>query len=261
MMRLARLVIALMLAPQFTSPVAAEEIVLGLSHNFVPITSAFDGAEILVFGALTSDEGEPLGNEENVHLAVTVAGPPEDVVVRRKTQQAGMWINTHAYPVANVPSFFATAETTPSESSSAGSTPHLPAISVAAKIRHLRPAHDADAEAYLDALHRIGANSGRFNDHQQALHLIDKRLFEARFKLPADVVTGSYKVSAYALRAGKVIARRTATITVDRVGFSRMLRGLAIDHGLAYGLITLAFALMAGWLSMMVSYLMRLVRI
>ena len=70
-----------------TRPAAAEEsVVLGLSRDKVSITTRFDGSEILIFGAVKRETPIPA---EPLDVIVTVAGPSESVVVRRKARRLG----------------------------------------------------------------------------------------------------------------------------------------------------------------------------
>jgi len=81
-------------------PVQAEEIVLGLSQDEVAITATFEGSEILVFGAIKRDAPTPDGSQG---LIVTVAGPDDAVIVRRKDRRFGIWLVRTSWTVAALP--------------------------------------------------------------------------------------------------------------------------------------------------------------
>ncbi len=83
----------------------AQQVIADLSRHLVAITTGFAGAEVLLFGAVDG-EGE---------VIVTVRGPEGDVVVRRKSQVNGMWINTQSVRFGAVPGYYAMAATKPIE--------------------------------------------------------------------------------------------------------------------------------------------------
>jgi uncharacterized protein (TIGR02186 family) len=90
---------------------AAEEIVLGLSQAEVSITTNFDGSEILVYGAVKRTQEIPEGPP--LEVVITVAGPSEPVIVRRKEKRFGIWINTDAVEVDRAPSYYAVVTSGP----------------------------------------------------------------------------------------------------------------------------------------------------
>ncbi len=49
-----------------------------------------------------------------------------------------------------------------------------------------------------------------------------------------------------------MIARTTSAFEIVKVGFERFVASSAHDHGVSYGLVTAAMALMTGWLASIV---------
>ena len=86
-------------------PAKAEEIVLGLSRDEVAITATFEGSDILVFGAIRREA--PIPTDSKLGVIVTIAGPDEPVMVRRKDRRVGIWVNTEGVEVDAAPSFYA----------------------------------------------------------------------------------------------------------------------------------------------------------
>ncbi|HBQ36185.1 MAG TPA: hypothetical protein DD729_05010, partial [Rhodobacteraceae bacterium] len=72
-------------------PVKAEQIVADLSQSKVGISATFDGSEILIFGAIS--RSAPMPNDGPMQVIVTVSGPSEPVMVRRKDKKFGIWVN------------------------------------------------------------------------------------------------------------------------------------------------------------------------
>ena len=74
-------------------------------------------------------------------------------------------------------------------------------------------------------------------------------LFRARLQLPANVPTGQYLASAYCLVDGKVQSAQTVPLFVEKIGIEADIFDFAHNFSLAYGLIAVLLALMAGWLA------------
>jgi uncharacterized protein (TIGR02186 family) len=72
-------------------------------------------------------------------------------------------------------------------------------------------------------------------------------LFRADFNLPANLIEGDYTARIFLLRDGRVIDKTNAPIRVRRIGLERWLYMLSRDAPAAYGLLSLALAVFAGW--------------
>ena len=86
------------------SSLQAKDLVVDLSAPIVRITTGFSGTELLLFVAKRG-AGD---------VIVVVRGPLEDLVVRRKSRVAGIWVNRAAIAFTDVPSYYAVASTRPS---------------------------------------------------------------------------------------------------------------------------------------------------
>ena len=104
--RLLRLMMALGLAmlPAGAAP-QAQSLVADLSHHLIAITTGFVGIQVVAFGVAESGRD----------VIVTVQGPREELVVRRKSRVAGVWINRDRLAFALVPAYYAVASTGPLE--------------------------------------------------------------------------------------------------------------------------------------------------
>ena len=100
-----RLIITLwlaMLVPGAAEP-RAQALVADLSHHLIAITTAFVGTNVVLFGV--ADGGGD--------IIVTVQGPRQDQVVRRKSRIAGIWVNWGSLAFRRVPGYYAVASTGP----------------------------------------------------------------------------------------------------------------------------------------------------
>ena len=99
------LAVAAVLAVALPERARAEALVVDLSNHLVAITTGFTGTNVLLFGAVQS-EGD---------VIVTVKGPDQDMVVRRKERKVGIWVNSESATFRNVPAYYASASNRPME--------------------------------------------------------------------------------------------------------------------------------------------------
>lgn len=243
--------IAICLAPM---ALAAEEIVLGLSDDEVAISATFEGKEILIFGAIKR-QGAPQ-DDGDLGVIVTIAGPDTPVVVRRKDRRFGIWVNVEAVDVIAAPAFYAIATNGPLDQVLAEVEDAARSISLPRAIRGVRSADDS-AEEFVDALIRIRRSDQAYQILEGGVQVDEETLFRTAISLPAALTEGDYRAEIYLTRAGRIVDAYTTEIPVEKIGLERWLYRLAHDKPFAYGIMSLAIAIFAGWLA---SAVFRLVR-
>ncbi|MDW3117722.1 TIGR02186 family protein [Roseovarius pacificus] len=226
-------------------PLRAEDIVLGLSSDRVRITATFEGSEILVFGAIKREAPIP---EEPLDVVVAIAGPSKPLVVRRKERVLGIWANTDAVGIDSAPSFYAVATTGPLRQVLSNVEDLRHKVSIGRAIRSVgAPGNVADAQAFTDALIRIRRNNGAYQMLEGEVVLDEQTLFRTEIGLPANLTEGEYQTRIFLTRGGNVISQFETVIDVRKVGLERWLYTLSRQQPLAYGLLSLAIAIAAGW--------------
>lgn len=237
-----RLLFALLMLP---SLLMAEEVVLGLSSDKVAITTSFDGSEILIFGAVKREEPiaqPPLG------VVITVAGPSEPVVVRRKDRRLGIWVNTDSVEVDSAPSFYAVATTGPMNDVLSETDDLRDHISIRRAIRSVGSAEQvADTDAFTEAIIRIREENDLYQLLEGQVVLDQQTLFRTSIEMPADLTEGDYATRIFLTRNGEIISRYETTIEVRKVGLERFLYNMSRQQPVWYGLMSLAIAIAAGW--------------
>ncbi len=225
---------------------AQETIVSGLSQNRVSITADFDGSEILIYGAVKRDTPAPEGGP--LEVIVTVEGPSTPVTVRRKARVAGIWVNTDAVVVDSAPSFYAVASTGPLRHILSDTENLRHAITIERVIRAVGITAEAEQSGeFLLALLRVRSNEDRYRLLEGRVELTEDTLFRADVVLPANLTEGEYKVRLFLLRDKRVIASQERLIGVRKEGLERFIFNLAQEQPLAYGLLSLLMAAVAGW--------------
>jgi uncharacterized protein (TIGR02186 family) len=225
---------------------AQESIVTGLSQNRVQITTNFDGSDILIYGAVKRDSPPPEG--ARLEVIVTVEGPSQPLVLRRKEKVAGIWINRSSVMIDSAPSFYAVTTTGPLAQILSNTEDLRYRISLPQAIRAVGISDEAaNAPDFVEALQRIRRDENRYRMATGRVQLLQETLFRADVDLPANLSDGSYKVRLFILRGGKVLDHQDRYIAVRKAGMERDLFNLAHEQPFIYGMISLLLAAFAGW--------------
>ncbi|MBT6508212.1 MAG: TIGR02186 family protein [Marinovum sp.] len=228
-----------------TAPIAAEEVVLGMSHDEVAITATFDGSEILVFGAI---KRETKISPVPLQVIVAVSGPSKPLLVRRKERKFGIWVNTDTVEVDSAPSFYAIATSAPWDQAVSDTEDLRHKISINRAIRSVgAPMHIENAQSFSDAVMRIRKKSGLYQLRENTVAVDQQTLFRTSIEMPANLTEGNYKTRIFLTRNGQVVSDFETDIDVRKVGLERFLFALSRENPLAYGLMSLAIAIFAGW--------------
>ena len=229
---------ALVAAAAFAAGAHAQQVIADLSRHLVAITTGFAGAEVLLFGAVDG-EGD---------VIVTVRGPEGDIVVRRKSQVNGMWINTQSVTFGAVPGYYAVASTKPIEEII--TPPVAEREQIGAERLRFDPERNIPPDTvalFRRALLRNMERDGLFQPRTSTIRFLGQRLFRADIVFPANVPTGLYTVNVYLVKGGQVVSAATTPLSVSKIGLSAEIFDFAQNRGFSYGLIAVAFAGFAGW--------------
>ena len=221
----------------------ADYLIADLSDHRIAITSGFTGAEVLLFGT-RDGQGD---------VVVILRGPAEALVVRRKARTAGLWLNRDEVVFADAPGYYAVAASRP-----------LADIAPKALFRdlgigfanlNLSAAYSGtltDPDPFRDALLRNMTRLGLYSADPATVIFVGGQLFRTTFNFPANVPTGLYHADIYLISLGVVVSRRTTALQISKSGFEAAMFQFARFQPLAYGLVAVAVALMAGWIAGMV---------
>lgn len=225
-------------------PVAAEEVVAGLSQSRIAITTDFDGSEILIFGAVKREGA--IVDEPPLEVVIAVAGPSVPLTVRRKEKRFGIWVNIDAIEVDAAPSFYAIATSAPWHEVIRDIEDLRHHISIRRAIRSVG-ATIPGSEDFTDALVRIREKNGLYQTNIGEVNVSEQTLFSTSVRLPANLTEGEYHARFFLTRGGRVVDTHDTVIAVQKVGLERFLFRLSRDKPLYYGLMSLAIAIFAGW--------------
>ncbi|HQU66950.1 MAG TPA: TIGR02186 family protein [Albidovulum sp.] len=227
-------------------PGVTEEVVAGLSQNSISITANFDGSDLLIYGAVKREE--PIPQNSLLDVIITVEGPSEPVVVRRKSRSMGIWINTSGVEIDRAPSFYAVATSRPLADILSQTEDLRRRISTRQMIRSVgAPTEITDSAAFTEALIRLRERDALYVLKENTVELKADTLFSTDFDLPADLIEGDYRTRIFLLRDKKLVASEETSIDVRKVGLERWLFDLSRQQPVIYGLLAIVLALVAGW--------------
>lgn len=242
MIRIAATLVAML----FAFIASAEEVVLGMSKDTVSINTSFDGSEILIFGAVKRESA--IQYDPRLQVIITVSGPSEPIMVRRKEKRFGIWVNTDAVEVDSAPSFYAVSTSTALNLSLSDTEDLRHTVSIPRAIRSVgAPDTISDATSFTEALIRIKTASDQYQLNEGTVSVDDQTLFRTAIRLPAALTEGDYQTRIFLTRGGEVVSKYETSIYVRKVGLERWLYRLSRDSALIYGLMSLAIAIAAGW--------------
>jgi uncharacterized protein (TIGR02186 family) len=241
---LTRVLLCLALATALPSGDAprAQSLVADLSHHLIAITTAFVGTTVVLFGVA----------EKSGNIAVTVQGPREDVVVRRKSRVAGIWVNRENLAFRSVPVYYAVASTGPLEQIARPEV--LEQLEIGTGSLDLEPIDATGFElseiaSFKDALVRRKQQQGLYSREPAPINFIGDKLFRTTLVFPANVPPGIYQVQVFDLQGGFAADAQRSTLVVSKVGLEADIFDFAQHRAWLYGLTAIAMAVLSGWLA------------
>lgn len=268
-----------------------ESFEIGLSTSTISITSDFNGARLVVFGALDNADARLL-RQQRYDIVVVLIGPRRPVVVREKERTFGIWINRGSETFESVPGSYALAATRPLADIARkelrerlslgisdlqlGSVPPpgpsgqpavdqprdkgAPQANVSLAERRALAAGkpvvsmqgEASVGAYAEALKRIREAKGLYNQRVGSVQFVSPTLFRADLQLPADLPTGTHTARAYLFRSGVFIRETSEPLYVRKSGFESYIDDIATRYGILYGIGAVLLAIFTGWFGRLV---------
>jgi len=234
-------------------PGAKESVQADVSARNVAVTSSFNGIEIVIFGAVDNSQ-QPSAESGYYDIVIVVEGVPSRQVVRRKSNVAGLWLNTSSATFDLVPSYYAIASTRPIDEIA----PEEFRASHGMGFQHLRfpPAFgqaqalsSEDVKEFREAIIHLKEKQGLYVQDQYGVAFIGRSLFRSTIELPANVTVGPFDTRVYLFRDDQLLSQFSVRLTLEREGVERYLHAFAFQHPMFYGLATVTIAVAAGLLA------------
>lgn len=215
------------------------ELVVDLAEDHVDITTGFNGARLVIFGV----------REQDGEIAVVIRGPERDMVVRRKDNVMGAWLNSRSMRFRRVPLYYDYAGSRPEGQLAAADV--LKRNGIGLDALRFDPDTEREKPEYIqnfqEALVRDKQAHGLYPLKEKEVHFLSNKLFRATFYLPPNVPTGEYQVQSFLIKDGEIKEKRTTKLRVAQVGFGARVFKFAHTRSLSYGILCVLIAAMAGW--------------
>src|SRR3954469_4698140 len=246
--------ISLLAATAPVTPVHAERLIVSVSNHRVTVTPNYSGEELVLFGSVEKDANTP--PNRSYDLVVTISGPRVDMVTRRKERKFGIWINTDSRQFLQVPAYLAIFSNRPIDAIASPEVQRRQQLGINNVVLTQRVGPDyaavVPADPFRPAFVRLRAQHGLYRESSSAITFLTPTLFRSGIPLPAEVPIGTYNIDIKLFSEGQLATRTETAFEIVKVGFEQFVATSARQNGFAYGLATMAMALMTGWMASIV---------
>ena len=219
---------------------AQNQIVADLSQENVKISTDFQGAKILLFGAYDGKKGDD--------IIVIVTGPKGLVTVQKKEKILGVWVNTKKVNYINTPKYLSISSNRKIEDILNQKTQKISEIGLNnLKIRVQPGIRVINEQQWRQALTRNMLKSNLWSINENSVTLNKDALFRSFLKLPSNVITGQFEVKILHYRNSKLVSQQINSINVSKSGISAEIYNIAQNYSTLYGIFAVFLAVLVGW--------------
>ena len=212
-----------------------------LSENNIEIKTDFVGKEIIIFGILN----------DNQETLITIKGPERHAKIQKKERILGFWFNTKQITYSKIPTIFFIAASASIEDILPTSTLIKEELSfnylLENKVSQRNFISDTSLDSWKNNFVRIKKNENLFKEYK--IEKIDNKLFQTRVFFPSDSLPGEYLVNVYQIKNNVILDMKEKTIILAKSGIGSKIYDFAHKNSAAYGLFTIIFAILSGFLA------------
>lgn len=237
------------------TPAAAERLIVSVSRHQVRVNSSFDGTQIVLFGSVERD-AQTVPRRGPYDIVVTVTGPKETAVTRRKERVLGIWVNVASRTFVNAPTYLQVLGSRPFDQIAPADRLRRWAIGIdnVQLPQQVGPdiADTVPNDPFRQNFVRLKTEHGMYGQWPNGVTLLTPNLLRADIPIPAEAPFGNYDVDVKLLADGALLTRTNSAFEVVKVGFEQFVASSARDYGLLYGLATAIMAMLTGWFASVV---------
>jgi uncharacterized protein (TIGR02186 family) len=231
-------------------PPPKEVVEADVSTRTIAVTSGFTGTEIIVFGSVVNSR-QPSAEAGYYDVIVVLEGMAQPLLVRRKSNVAGLWVNTDAVGFESAPSYYAIVSTRPIEeiADTALLEKHaigLEQVRLAPAAKSVIDTQPAELKSFKEAVIRLKQKDGLYLKEDYAVIFIGRGLFRSSLELPANVPVGPLTARVYLFREGELLSTFQSRVRLEREGIELWLYRFAMRQPVLYGLMAVIVAIAAG---------------
>ncbi|MSP46419.1 MAG: TIGR02186 family protein [Xanthobacteraceae bacterium] len=239
-----------------TTPASAERLVTSISRHQVLVNSSFAGTSIVLFGTVEPDTPTARRRAAAYDLVVTVTGPKQTIVERRKERMLGIWTNMASRTFVNVPSYLAVLSNQPFNQITNADTVRQLQLGIDSFMLPQQLGNDIGDVGRDDPFRanfiRLKTEHQLYVQRTNGVTMLTPTVFRAEIPLPAEAPIGNYDVEVKVFADSAMLTRANSAFEIVKVGFEQFVATAARDYGLLYGFTTAMMALMTGWFASVV---------
>ncbi|MCA1936882.1 MAG: TIGR02186 family protein [Asticcacaulis sp.] len=226
--------------------VSADLLSTDLTQNRIEVSSSFQGAKVILYGAVFQPEDQPSD------VVVIIRGPQASMRLIRKVKAGAVWLNSRPVVFEGAPGYYMAASSQPLDRITDFSHRRLLGLGldyiamdtsrenkVVTRYGVKDVVVNGIEDDYLDwrrAVIRLKSKAGLYNDNPLGVRFVDKNLFRAEVTLPSEAPIGDYTAEVWLFRDGQPVGYSEKKLTVEKVGFERFVYTVAHRHAWLYGL-------------------------
>jgi uncharacterized protein (TIGR02186 family) len=217
----------------------AGELAVSSVPERINITLKYAGEKVTLFGE--AEEGALI-------IARLVSVGEETTKLNKKGKRGILWMNVKTLELTHVPALYI-VQTSGSLAGlpadlliKTGSDSKYTSIRAGAQFTPEDPEKDRLVNGYL----RLKQKQGLYSIREDLIKTIKGRLFKSVFFMPSNAPVGMYQFDVFAIKGNAVVASGSTEIWLGKIGIENWITSFARNHGLLYGILAVAVALVAG---------------
>ncbi len=235
--------LAILFAP--THNTQSAEMAISLNTHEINVNLQFNGANLLVFGAL----------EESGDIIITIRGPNINGKIKKKSNPLGFWVNTESSKFSDIPGYYywAVSNREAFQKLSEENQNRI-LLGTLSLITEVQTAPDDEDAPYSHAYNfvRLMAQKGLTNLEPAEVKRLGSHLFRLSVNLPSEAPVGTYLATVYLIKNNRISSAETTPIFIHKSGFSSQMSDMANHFSFFYGFLSIAWAFLFGFLANLV---------
>jgi uncharacterized protein (TIGR02186 family) len=102
-------------------------------------------------------------------------------------------------------------------------------------------------QTFREALIRNKQRLNLYSINTEPIAFLGNRLFRTDMRFPENAPVGTYIVQVFLVQDGEVVSAEITPLVISKVGFEAGVFHFAHRHALAYGVLAILIAVVAGW--------------
>jgi uncharacterized protein (TIGR02186 family) len=236
------IIAALMFNAAFCFGGVASPLISEISDKKILIHSAFDGANLMLFGS----------RREAGEIVAVVRGENAKAVIHKKQQLYGVWVNKQREKFERLPIFYAIAAS--NKISEIENSVYLEKLGIGFNniIKNIAKdnfgAITKQRGEFANALIHHLQLAKLYSSKVAKINFIGDGLFYVNIDFPDNTPTGTYSVEVYLIDDGVIHAMHTTSINVYKTGLDAAIFQLSQQNPWLYGLLAIGIAIFSGML-------------